>query len=177
MARVEQITDKAQLPAEQHALYDRITASRGQPGGPYSILLYAPLIADKVDQLSQTLRSALEPREFVLAALAVARAKDSLFVWSVQAPSARRAGLPEESITAIKERRLEALPNDQADIVSYAQQVVTTSRVDPALFERLKAQHGVPWLVGLTTTAGHFALISGINNAFEVPPSSAGDRL
>jgi hypothetical protein len=35
----------------------------------------------------------------------------------------------------------------------------------------------VRWLVELTTTAGHFGLISGINNAFEVPPAPGGDAL
>ena len=177
MARVEQITDISQLPAEHRPLYERINASRGHPGGPYSILLHAPTIADKVDQLSQTLRSVLSPHEFVLAALAVARAKDCVFVWSVQAPNARRAGVPEETITAIKERRLQALAADEADIVAYADQVVAASRVDDALFDRLRTRHGVPWLVGLTTTAGHFALIAGINNAFDVPPSPGGDKL
>lgn len=177
MARIEQIVDRSQLAAEHQSLYDRIIASRGHPGGPYSILLHTPPIADRVDQLSQTLRSSLSPQEFVLAALAVARARDCLFVWSVQAPNARRAGLSEETIEAIRERRPQALPNDQADIVTYAQQVVTANRVDADLFDRLKAQHDVAWLVSLTTTAGHFSLICGINNAFEVPPSPGGDAL
>ena len=36
---------------------------------------------------------------------------------------------------------------------------------------------GVRWLVELTVIAGHFGLICGINNAFEVPPSPQGDQL
>jgi hypothetical protein len=32
-------------------------------------------------------------------------------------------------------------------------------------------------LVDLTVTAGHFGLISGVNNAFEVPPSPGEDSL
>src|SRR3954469_23036336 len=105
MARVEQITDKSQVPAEYHDLYDRITASRGQVAGPYSILLHAGAVADRVDRLGTALRekSQLSTQEFVLAALAVARAKDCLFVWSVQAPNARRAGVSEEAISAIRE--------------------------------------------------------------------------
>jgi hypothetical protein len=54
---------------------------------------------------------------------------------------------------------------------------VAKTTVDQATFDRLKQSHGVPWLVDLTTTAGHFGLISGINNAFEVPPSPTGDTL
>jgi 4-carboxymuconolactone decarboxylase len=177
MARVEQITEKSQLPAEYHELYDRIAAARGRVAGPYSILLHAPAVADAVDRVSAALRdrSELSAQEFVLTALAVARAKDCLFVWSVQAPAARRAGLSEQVIGAIRDRG--ALADDQADIVAYAQQVVTASRVDQALFDRLRQRHGARWLVELTATAGHFGLISGINNAFDVPPSPAGELL
>ena len=99
MARVEQITDKSQVPTEWHPLYDRIAAARGRVAGPYSILLHAPATADRVDQLSNALRSETEvdAQGFVLAALAVARARDCLFVWSVQAPNARRSGVSEDS--------------------------------------------------------------------------------
>src|ERR687886_274084 len=100
MARVEQITDKAQVPAEYHALYDRI-------------------VADKVDGVAAALReeSQLTSREFVLAALAVARAKDCLFVWSVQAPAARRAGVSAAAIEAIANRATSGLSADEADLV------------------------------------------------------------
>jgi hypothetical protein len=55
-----------------------------------------------------------------------------------------------------------------------------TDKVDAlagALFERLKERHGVRWLADLTVAPGHFGLISGINNAFEVPPNPEGDQL
>jgi 4-carboxymuconolactone decarboxylase len=179
MARVEQITEKAQLAPEFHYLYDRIAQARGQVGGPYSILLHTPGVADKVDALSAALRhdSQLTAAEFVLTALGVARAKDCVFVWSVQAPAARRAGVSEEVIAAIRAGSSTGLTEDQADIVSFAQQAAGGNRVDQAIFDRLKTRHGVRWLVELTTTAGHFGLISGINNAFEVPGSPSGDAL
>jgi 4-carboxymuconolactone decarboxylase len=179
MARVQQITEKAQLAPEFHYLYDRIAQARGRVGGPYSILLHTPGVADKVDALSASLRSESEltPQEFVLTALGVARAKDCLFVWSVQAPAARRAGVSDEAIASIRDRSSKGLTSEQADIVSFAEQAAGSNRVDQAVFDRLKDRHGVRWLVELTTVAGHFGLISGINNAFEVPASPGGDEL
>lgn len=179
MARVQQITDKSQVPPEHHHVFDRVAKARGRVAGPYSILFHSPAIADKVDHLSNGLRneSQLSEQDYVLTAISVARAKDCLFVWSVQAPSARRAGLSEEAIEAVRHSRTEGLSEDQADIVSYAQQVVAGNRVDQATFDRLRERHGTPWLVELTATAGHFGLISGINNAFEVPPNPEGDLL
>ena len=179
MARVNQITEKTQLADEYHALFDRIAAARGQVGGPYSILLHSPVVADKVDALSAALRSdsELSAEEFVLTALAVARAKDCLFVWSVQVPRARQAGVSDAAINAVRDRALSGLSADQAAIVSYAQQVVSSNRVDQDVFDGLVQRHGVRWLVELTVTAGHFGLISGINNAFEVPPSPSVETL
>jgi 4-carboxymuconolactone decarboxylase len=106
MARVTQLTEKSQIPTDFHYLYDRIAAARGRVAGPYSILLHSPAVADRVDMVSAALRDAteLDPQQFVLAALAVARAKDCLFVWSVQAPNARRAGVSEDAIAAIGNR-------------------------------------------------------------------------
>jgi 4-carboxymuconolactone decarboxylase len=179
MPRIEAITEKAQLAAEHHALYDRFVAARGRVAGPYSILLHSPTIADKIDTLSSALRNdaVVSAQEFVIAALAVARAKDCLFVWSVQVPNARRAGVADPVIAAIRDRRPESLDTETADLASYAQQVVGGSRVDQATFDRLLARHGSRWLVELTAIAGHFALISGVNNAFDVPPSPGGDAL
>jgi 4-carboxymuconolactone decarboxylase len=179
MARIEQITEKTQVPAEWQSLYDRIVAQRGRVAGPYSIMLHAPAIADRVDRLSAALRGEAEvsAADFVLTALSVARAKDCVFVWSVQAPNARRAGVSEDAISAVRERRTDALTEDQADIVSYAQQVVSGNRVDTQTFDRLKQHHGDRWLVELTVIAGHFGLICGINNAFEVPAAPQGDTL
>ncbi len=178
-ARVTQITDKSQLAPEHHALADRIVQARGGLRGPYSILLYDPAITDRVDALAGALRSEseLSPQEFVLTALSVARAKDCLFVWSVQAPNARKAGVSDETIAAIRDRKRDGLSEDQADLVGYVSQLASGTRVDQGTFERLKERHGVRWLVDLTVAAGHFGLISGINNAFEVPPNPEGDQL
>jgi 4-carboxymuconolactone decarboxylase len=178
MARVEQLTEKSQLAAEFHPLYDRIAKARGQVGGPYSILLHSPVVADRVDALSQALRACqLTPTEFVLIALSVSRTRDCRFVWSVQAPAARRAGVSDAVISAIGARQTAALDAEQADIVEYVRQTITAPLVDQVLFDRLRARHGDQWLVELTTTAGHFNLICGINNAFDVAPLPEGDAL
>jgi 4-carboxymuconolactone decarboxylase len=179
VARIESITEKSQLAPENHALYDRFVQARGRVAGPYSMLLHSPAIADKIDSLSISLRndSTLSPQEFVLTALAVARAKDCLFVWSVQAPNARRAGVADATIDAIRTGDASSLEPAVADLVAFAQQMVGSNRVDQAVFERLESSRSARWLVELAATAGHFGLISGVNNAFEVPPSEGGDAL
>ena len=78
----------------------------------------------------------------------------------VQAPNARRADVSDAVINAIRDRSSSGRSEDRADIVSFAQQLATGSRVDNATFERLKDRHSVRWLVELTATAGHYGLIT-----------------
>ena len=180
MVRVPQVTDKAALPGEYHALFDRIVRARGGVmEGPYSVLLHSPAVAAAVEGLAPALRtqSELQEREFVLAALAVARAKDCLFVWAVQAGNARRAGIPEPVIAAVRERAAGALGAEEAGMVAYARQLAGGTRVDGETFERLRERHGARWLVELTVTVGNFELFAAVCNAFEVPPPAGGDLL
>lgn len=180
MVRIPPITDASSLPASYHGLFDRIAQARGgRMEGPYAVLLHSPAVAEKVDALATALRaeSELAVPEFVLAALTVARAKDSLFVWSVQVANARRAGIAETTISAVRARTLDALQPAERDLVNYVQQLVSTNRVDQATFDRLRERHSERWLVELTVAAGNFELISAVNNALEVPPPADGDLL
>jgi hypothetical protein len=48
---------------------------------------------------------------------------------------------------------------------------------DRQAFDALNNKHGAQWMVELTATANFFAFVSGICNAFEVPPPPEGDAL
>ena len=94
-----------------------------------------------------------------------------------QTGSARRQGVPESTIAAIRDKHSNGVPPEDAQIIDFTRALIHKHRVDQALFDRLNQRHGTRWLVELTTTVGHFGLISGINNAFDVPPSPTGDSL
>jgi hypothetical protein len=49
--------------------------------------------------------------------------------------------------------------------------------VSQPLFDRLRDQHSVTWLVELTALVGHYGIVSGILNAFEVAPASDAEPL
>lgn len=50
-------------------------------------------------------------------------------------------------------------------------------RVDGGLFKRLWARLGMPGLVELTCLAGHYGIVAGIVNAFEVAPAPDAELL
>jgi AhpD family alkylhydroperoxidase len=124
------------------------------------------------------LQSSVKPKEGELAILATAREKDCPYVWAAHVALARKAGTRGEAITAVRERRdVSGLPSDEQAIVSYVRQLLRTNRVDQAVFDVLKDRHGVPWVVELTGIVGHYGLVSGMLNAFEVAPAPEAEQL
>jgi len=180
MARIPIIEEKAQLPARHHPVFDRIAQSRGRVAGPFAVLLHSPEVADRAAHLGAYIRfeSALPPPERELAVITVAREMDCLYEWAAHAREARKAGVREEAIAAIRDRRAPAgLTADEAEVVEYARQLLRAHRVDEALFGRLQERLGLQGLVELTATVGYYAMIACTLNAFEVTPPAAEDRL
>src|SRR5262245_35490982 len=106
MARLTPITSKDQVPVNDHAIVDTIIDSRGSLHGPFSMFLHSPELAGRVAHLGAFVRfeGSLDMRVRVLAAMTVAREFDAVYVWGAQTSNARRQGVPEATITAIREK-------------------------------------------------------------------------
>ena len=61
----------------------------------------------------------LDMRVRVLAAMTVARELDAVYVWGAQTGGARRLGVPEATITAIRENHSRGIPPEDAQIVDF----------------------------------------------------------
>ena len=106
MARLSEITSKSQVAPEGHAAVDSIVSSRGSLQGPFTMFLHAPEMAGRVAHLGAYVRfeGELDMRIRVLAALTVARELDAVYVWGAQTGNARKQGVPESTIAAVRER-------------------------------------------------------------------------
>lgn len=178
--RIAPITAREKMAEADVAVFDAVAEGRGSVRGPFSLLMYSPPLCRRIFDVSNYLRfaSELSPRLRELATVATAREKDCPYVWAAHAPAARREGVQEPLLTAVRERRaLGGLPPGERDVVEYVRQVFRAHRVEEPLFNRLLTAHGERWLVELTALAGHYGLISGILNAFEVAPAADAERL
>lgn len=178
--RVEPITRREQVPPEHQAVFDAVAEGRGTVRGPFSILMYSPVLCQRVLQVSDYLRfrGLVAPDPGELAIVATAREKDCPYVWAAHAPLARQAGVRPEAIDAVRDRSpLTAFAPHEAPVVDYVRQLLRTNRVEQALFDRLVAARGVPWLVELTALVGHYGFVAGILNAFEVAPAPNAEAL
>jgi 4-carboxymuconolactone decarboxylase len=104
MSRLQPITSKEQVAAEHHAIVDDIARSRGAIQGPFTMFLHCPELAGRVAHLGAFVRfeGSLDMRARVVAAMTVAREFEAVYVWGAQTGGARRQGVPEATITAMK---------------------------------------------------------------------------
>src|SRR5271165_7360978 len=112
MARLPAITSKDQVPAQHHAVFDAIVASRGAVQGPFTMFLHSPEIAGRVAHLGAYVRfeGSLDMRVRVLAAMVVAREYEAMYVWGAQSGGARRLGVPDSTIDAIRDNHSRGIP-------------------------------------------------------------------
>src|ERR1700716_3524538 len=130
MARLPSITDKDQVAAKDHAAFDAIAASRGAVQGPFTAFLHSPAVAERVAHLGAYVRfeGSLDMRVRVLAAMTAAREFEAMYVWGAQTGGARRQGVPEATITAIRENHSRGIPPEDAEIVDFTRQLVRRHR-------------------------------------------------
>lgn len=104
MPRLQPITSKEQVPTRDHAIVDAIAQSRGAIQGPFTMFLHCPELAGRVAHLGAFVRfeGSLDMWARVLAAMTVAREFEAVYVWGAQTGGARRQGVPESTIAAIR---------------------------------------------------------------------------
>ena len=132
MARLPPITGKDQVAAKDHPIVDAITQSRGAVQGPFTMFLHCPELAGRVAHLGAFVRfeGSLDMRVRVLAAMTVARELEAVYVWGAQTGGARRLGVPEATITAIRENHSRDMPSEDAEIVDFTRQLLRRHRID-----------------------------------------------
>jgi 4-carboxymuconolactone decarboxylase len=178
--RIPLLTDRAQVPESDHALFDAIAEGRGSVRGPFALLLHSPELCQAVLDLSLYLRQ----DDFVpaatreLAVIATARERDCPYVWAAHAPAARKEGVPDAIVELVRDRGdTTSLPESQRDVIDLARQLLRAHRVDQALFDRLVATSGVSGMVELTCVIGHYLFVTTILNACEVSPVPGAEAL
>jgi 4-carboxymuconolactone decarboxylase len=179
MARLPSITSKDQVAAKDQAVFDSIVASRGAVQGPFTMFLHSPPVAERVAHLGAYVRfeGSLDMRVRVLAAMTVAREFEAMYVWGAQTGGARRQGVPEATIAAIRENHSRGVPAEDAQIIEFTRALLRRHRVDDAMFKAMQARLGNDQLVQLTTAIGYYTLLAMTVNACELEPADGAEVL
>ena len=172
-ARVPLVAKERATPA-QLAVWDRIAQSRGRVAGPFAALLHSPELARRIAETGHYVRfeGPLTQAERELAIITVARVFDAQYEWAAHAVLARKAGVRDEVIAAIRERRAPAgLTPAEAQVFAYANGLLREHRVSDEAFAALQKRFGLQGLVDLTATIGYYAMIACALNAFGIEPA------
>jgi 4-carboxymuconolactone decarboxylase len=117
MPRIPTVTRES-LPPDKQLIYDAIGESRGQVSGPFPVLLNSLEAARRIATLGHYIRykSILQPMIRELAILTVAREFDCQYAWTSHDPLARQAGVRDEPITALRDRKApQGLTEEEAE--------------------------------------------------------------
>jgi 4-carboxymuconolactone decarboxylase len=158
---------------------DAIARSRGAVQGPFTMFLHCPELAGRVAHLGAFVRfeGSLDMRVRVLAAMTVAREFDAVYVWGAQTGGARRLGVPEETITAIRENHTRGMPREDAEIIDFTRQLLRDHRVPEASANALRKKFGDEAFIELTGAIGYYSLLAITVNACELEAAPGAEVL
>ena len=156
MARLPSITGKDQVAAKDRDTFDSIVARRGAVQGPFTMFLHSPQVVGRVAHLGAYVRfeGSLDMKVRVLAAMTVAREFEAMYVWGAQTGGARRQGVPETTIAAIRDNHSRGIPPEDAQIIEFTRALLRKHRVDDAAFKAMQSRFGKGFIENIYKASG-----------------------
>jgi AhpD family alkylhydroperoxidase len=152
---------------------------RARRGGQLSaldrLLLHSPPVAEGWNALLGALRSGTtlpaDLRELIV--LRVAVLNGAAFEWTAHEPIARRAGLDDAQLAALRSRDAGSVPvwtPLQQAVLAFTDASTTSVTVPEPVFAVLREHLGERGIVEVVATVGGYAMVSRFLVALEVPP-------
>ena len=172
MARIPLVT-REQIAEKEQPAYDAFMRSRaGRPNiGPYSLLLHMPEMAQRLEALRTWLRdeASLSQKLQELVMISVAREMGCAFIWYAHAAPARQAGIRDDIVDNIREKRpLTDLDPDEQAVVDFTRELLQNRRVSRATFDAATARFGQRGTMTLTNLIACYAVLAYNMNTYEL---------
>ena len=159
------------MSTEDQKVWDEIETSRGGVAPNYAALLNNPQAAGSMAVLGGYARyeTPLPPRIKALAVLTAAREANGSYVWTVNQPAAKAAGLSQEIIDSIHERRAPVgLDANDASVVQFVLELLRQHKISDTTFEAVRAQIGDSGVVDMLIVSGYYHTLAHCLQALEV---------
>ena len=171
MPRIPLLTEATMTP-EQKRVHDFVKGrSRdNHVGAPYQLALHCPEFLERWQQVGETLRyyNSLPPALSEMAILITARHTSCQYEWIAHEPHARKGGLPDSVIEAIRHGNRPLFDDrDTESIYDYCKEAHEKHFVSDATYKRVLDRFGIKGTVELTALIGHYAMIAMMINAHE----------
>ena len=163
---------KEQLSEEQTQALAEFVAARGQPTGPWNVLLRSPELMKRTRGLSDYLRfESVLPgylREFAI--LMTARQWGQSYEWNAHYPLAIDEGFSADMAQAIAEgRRPDGMLEDEEILYDFILELQRNHSVSDATYARAVERFGEQGVVETVSLVGYYTMISMILNTARTP--------
>ena len=176
--------DRDTLPPDQRRFHDAVGAIRRRPiSGPFIVTMNSsPDLAARFAHLGHYFHARGQADESIVSirvrsfiSLIGSRALDAPYEWAAWVNWALDAGIPQDTVDAIRERRHpRKLTEEESLVTEFCTQMISGDhRISDATFKAALDHFGVQGLVELVVTLGYFAMIALPLNAFEIEMSAA----
>jgi 4-carboxymuconolactone decarboxylase len=180
MTRYRELKREELNEAQRRVWDDVVAGPRHAVPPPAHVWLNSPGLADHAHKLGAHVRFGTDfsPRLTEIAILVTARYWTAQFEWQAHARLARQAGLADEVIGAIAERRTPVFTDpDEQLVYDFCSSFYRNHGVDDDLFAKAKQRFGERGLIDLTGLIGYYSFVSVTLNVFEVPVPSGAQLL
>jgi 4-carboxymuconolactone decarboxylase len=172
MARIPLVT-RDQIAEKDTSAYDAFMLSRAnRPNvGPYTLLLHMPEMAQRLEALRTYLRdeASLSQKLQEIVMISVAREMSCAFIWYAHAAAARKAGVRDDIVDGIRERRaLANLDPDEQTVVDFTRELLQNRKVSGPTFEAATARFGQRGTMTLTNLIACYAVLAYNMNTYEL---------
>jgi 4-carboxymuconolactone decarboxylase len=176
LSRIPLVTKHEDMPAERQHFFDRIVRTRGRVAEPFQVLLNSPEVADRLANVGAFLLydTILPPAVKTLTWLIAAREYDCDYAWAASARHAQKAGVQDELINAIWNRKpLVGVTEEQELLIDFCHQLLRGNHHVSETAYRAAVEHfGTAATVQIAATIGYFVMMAFVLNAFEVAPKT-----
>jgi 4-carboxymuconolactone decarboxylase len=161
------------LTPEHQQIWDHINAARSGGGGPYSILLHSPAMAQHIAATEDYFRtSSLLPdadREIII--LTAAREVDAHYAWSRHEIRAHNVGIRPEVIEALRAKApVDKFYGRERLLVEFTRTLMRDHTLPDELFARMESEFGRAKFVEAVGLLGHYITIGTVIRMFDVQP-------
>ena len=172
MARIPLVT-RDQIAEKEQGAYDAFMLSRAnRPNiGPYSLLLHMPEMAQRLEALRTYLRdeASLPQKLQELVMISVAMEMSCAFIWYAHAAAARQAGVRDDIVDSIRERRpLTNLEPEEQVVVDFTRELLQNRKVSRPTFEAATTRFGQRGTMTLTNLIACYAVLAYNMNTYEL---------
>lgn len=170
------LLSRDQLDANGQKVFEYVNGKdKTEPSvGPAATSMYSMGVAEPLQALNQYLRkTVVGPHYFEICAILAAREYDQAYEWSSHELGARRSGVDQNVIDAIKfNRDVGGLPEKDALVIRFGRSILKQHKVSPELYAQVVQEFGKQGMFELVAVMGDYAMVAMMLDAVDqqLPP-------